>query len=94
VVDPNANIIFGAVIDPKLDGEIRITVIATGFAPKTHPAIPPQISKRSPQLQSSTPPIRGASQQSANPSNSQSEIKLSKPGLDIPDFLQRRRPPK
>ena len=94
VVDPNANIIFGAVIDPKLDGEIRITVIATGFAPKTHPAIPPQISKRSPQLQSSTPPTRGASQQSANPSNSQSEIKLSKPGLDIPDFLQRRRPPK
>ena len=26
-----ANIIFGAVIDPKLDGEVKITVIATGF---------------------------------------------------------------
>ena len=30
-VDPNANIIFGAVIDESLEDEIRITVIATGF---------------------------------------------------------------
>jgi len=29
--DPDANIIFGAVIDDKVDGEVRITVIATGF---------------------------------------------------------------
>ena len=29
--DPDANIIFGAVIDDRLDGEVRITVIATGF---------------------------------------------------------------
>jgi len=29
--DPEANIIFGSVIDDSLDGEIRITVIATGF---------------------------------------------------------------
>jgi cell division protein FtsZ len=27
----DANIIFGAVIDPKMEGEVRITVIATGF---------------------------------------------------------------
>jgi cell division protein FtsZ len=32
-VDPEANIIFGAVINEKLQGEIRITVIATGFDP-------------------------------------------------------------
>jgi cell division protein FtsZ len=31
-VDPNANIIFGVVFDPKMDSELRITVIATGFA--------------------------------------------------------------
>lgn len=30
-VDPDANIIFGAVIDEKIQGEIRITVLATGF---------------------------------------------------------------
>ena len=29
--DPDANIIFGAVVDDQIDGEIRITVIATGF---------------------------------------------------------------
>jgi cell division protein FtsZ len=31
-VDPGANIVFGVVFDPKMDSEIRITVIATGFA--------------------------------------------------------------
>jgi cell division protein FtsZ len=29
--DPEANIIFGAVIDPRLENEVKITVIATGF---------------------------------------------------------------
>jgi len=29
--DPEANIIFGAVIDPSLENEVKITVIATGF---------------------------------------------------------------
>lgn len=29
--DPQANIIFGAVIDPEMHEEVRITVIATGF---------------------------------------------------------------
>jgi cell division protein FtsZ len=29
--DPDANIIFGATIDPNLDGEVIITVVATGF---------------------------------------------------------------
>ncbi len=30
-VDPTANIIFGATINPELDGEVIITVVATGF---------------------------------------------------------------
>ncbi len=29
--DPEASIIFGAVIDPSIENEVRITVIATGF---------------------------------------------------------------
>lgn len=32
--DPEANIIFGAVIDESLDDEVRVTVIATGFDAK------------------------------------------------------------
>jgi cell division protein FtsZ len=31
--DEDANIIFGAVVDPALKGKVKITVIATGFAP-------------------------------------------------------------
>ena len=39
VVDPEANIIVGAVVDERLEGEIHVTVIATGFdsgAPYRH----------------------------------------------------------
>ncbi|MCL6610781.1 MAG: cell division protein FtsZ [Peptococcaceae bacterium] len=32
--DPEANIIFGAVIDERLEDEVRVTVIATGFEQK------------------------------------------------------------
>jgi cell division GTPase FtsZ len=31
--DEDANIIFGAVVDPELEGLVKITVIATGFGP-------------------------------------------------------------
>jgi len=34
-VDPEANIIFGVAHDPSMDNELRITLIATGFASKT-----------------------------------------------------------
>jgi cell division protein FtsZ len=29
--DPEANIIFGALVDPKMEGQVSITVLATGF---------------------------------------------------------------
>ncbi|MCL4393922.1 MAG: cell division protein FtsZ [Chloroflexi bacterium] len=32
VADPEVNLIFGAVINPELKGEVQITVIATGFS--------------------------------------------------------------
>jgi len=34
--DPNANVIFGAVIDESLKDEVRVTVIATGFGAAGH----------------------------------------------------------
>jgi cell division protein FtsZ len=82
-VDPNANIIFGAVIDDRLQGEVRITVIATGFSaePQAAPTSRVTTLKRS----VSAPPITPA------PAPTLSEPK-NKPGLDIPEFLQRRRP--
>jgi cell division protein FtsZ len=33
-VDPRANIIFGVVLDPNMGKEVRLTLIATGFASK------------------------------------------------------------
>lgn len=40
---PDAHIIFGAAVDEKLDDEVRITVVATGFdeAPKAAPIMTP-----------------------------------------------------
>ncbi|KAD3336389.1 hypothetical protein R6Q59_028388 [Mikania micrantha] len=34
LVDPSANLIFGAVIDPSISGQVSITLIATGFKPQ------------------------------------------------------------
>lgn len=33
-VDPDANVIFGVVLDPNMGDEVRLTLIATGFASK------------------------------------------------------------
>ena len=40
VADPDANIIFGAVIDDSLGDELKVTVIATGFEFGTVPSKP------------------------------------------------------
>jgi cell division protein FtsZ len=43
--DPDANIIFGSVVDERMGDEVKITVIATGFAPQpvaTRSALPRQ----------------------------------------------------
>lgn len=34
-VDPEARIIFGAVVDDRMQEEVKITVLATGFGPRT-----------------------------------------------------------
>ena len=85
VVDPNANIIFGAVIDDKLQGEIRITVIATGFSGEIQ-SVPTvrevQQRPRRPISPVPNPPVPPA----VEPRN--------RPELDIPEFLQRRRFPR
>src|SRR6266540_3356497 len=40
--DSNANIIFGAVIDPSMGAEVRVTVIATGFGQQRRRARRPE----------------------------------------------------
>lgn len=87
-VDPNANIIFGAVIDDRLQGEIRITVIATGFSPDVQPTVMGKTEAPAPKRLSVNPAPTPAS----DPEQKQQQQKPG--GLDIPEFLQRRRPQK
>jgi len=56
VVDPNANIFFGAVVGPREQEEVRVTVIATGLQ-----ATPASMSQREPRA------TRGGSERSNDP---------------------------
>jgi len=70
---PSANIIFGAVIDPKLDDEIRVTVIATGFnIPKAVSEIDEMHGR--PEMRTvGTPPTRQLQEQLNKPLHVQKE---------------------
>jgi len=71
---PSANIIFGAVIDPDLKDEIRVTVIATGFnMPKVVSGIEEeqQISNTNPQ---EAPPTRQLQEQHNKPLHIQKKL--------------------
>jgi cell division protein FtsZ len=85
VVDPGANIIFGAVIDEALQGDIKITVIATGFTGDDSAPLPPRIQQAKPKSD--------ATKATAvkNPAAASPQTKKPGSGLDIPDFLQKRR---
>ena len=87
VVDPNANIIFGAVIDERMQGEVKITVIATGFTGESKSTVP-QSGREVPLSR----PITSIPQQRTIPTPAP-EPPPQPQELDIPDFLRRRRPP-
>ena len=54
----DSNIIFGAVIDPDLDDEVRVTVIATGFEERKEKVTMPEVRKWQPRT--SREPLRGS----------------------------------
>ncbi|WP_279611378.1 cell division protein FtsZ [Thermostichus vulcanus] len=87
-VDPDANIIFGTVQDERMQGEVRITVIATGF----------QGVQRAAATSKSSSNNRSVDRKPATPSGEPTSRKAPEPepptsgGLDIPEFLRRRRP--
>jgi cell division protein FtsZ len=96
VVDPNANIIFGAVIDDKMQGEMRITVIATGFTGEIAEPAARARGNNTTQRSATAP----AEPQGRKPSGTSvgSNDSFPKPqppqnaGADLPAFLQNRRP--
>jgi cell division protein FtsZ len=95
VVDPNANIIFGAVIDPQMQGEMRITVIATGFTGE----IAEPNSRSRPASATPRPPAAPADRKQQQGTVSNDNFPKPQPphnagnvGADLPAFLQNRRP--
>ncbi len=88
-VDENANIIFGAVIDEQLQGEIHMTVIATGFSNQDGGKLPRIVTMAQPKA---VPDKAKASKTPMNSKKATAPKKKSGQGLDIPEFLQKRRP--
>lgn len=87
---PDVNLIFGAVIDPNMGDELRITVIATGFE---RTGIPRRLLEK--------PAARRENQTSQVMENSEVSVSSGKPNdfqprtfntedLDIPTFLRNR----
>lgn len=92
---PDANLIFGAVIDEAMGDEMRITVIATGFErnPSRRQVLQQYNTTTRPQSQSTPPPTRQMAEVAAAPTPARQEPvtpKFSPQNLDIPAFLRRR----
>ncbi len=89
--DPDANIIFGAVVDDSLDDQFKVTVIATGFDNMTQQSS--MDLNASVANQFSNPPQTFAApnigQQESAPANDPNLDDLFDD--DIPDFLKRSR---
>ena len=79
-VDPEANIIFGTVVDESLGDQVRITVIATGFSDAN--------VNRQDQLfgQSSASSRASEPQHAVRPSGSQSAPTRNIGGTELPNF--------
>lgn len=85
---PEANIIFGAVIDSAMKDEIQLTVIATGFE-RIKMQDPLDFGKA---LFEPTKPAQNKEQQAKQPSASDYLVRtFDRDDLDIPAFLRRSR---
>jgi cell division protein FtsZ len=96
---PDVNMIFGAVIDPNMGDDIRITVIATGFE---RTSLPRRALERQPRTESKRTEspvfIRTtesvsvhADVQSGEAKSASSQPLINRDDLDVPTFLRNRR---
>jgi cell division protein FtsZ len=76
--DPDANIIFGATINPELEGEVIITVVATGFDASYY-------AKRNPETAGKVLMSRSNSQSDSTKTTKQDEKALSEINMDLGD---------
>src|SRR6266481_1134947 len=84
----DANIIFGAVIDPSLADEVRITVIATGFTERKQTSLPGPKVVPIPSGQRSTAPSKDWRRRIADLRAEGEE--QAEEDLDVPAFLRRQ----
>ncbi len=77
--DPEANIIFGAVINDSYTGEVKITVVATGF--DDSPRERPNVIRQHVSLNQST---------SATANTNQNAGKYAESELEIPAFIRKK----
>ncbi len=84
--DPDATIIFGAVINENYTGEIKITVVATGFDEKAKKL------KNKPQnpLMFNDPQGNGGAQPQQNTQGNSNNQASTESELDIPAFIRRK----
>jgi cell division protein FtsZ len=84
---PEVNLIFGAVIDPNLSDEVRVTVIATGFE---RTGVPRRTLER-PKTAATRSAAQPAESPAAQPAMSEFQPRsFNTDDLDIPAFLRRR----
>jgi cell division protein FtsZ len=84
-----ANIILGAVVDPNLQDEIRMTVIATGFTEKREASLPGKVVDLPRAARPAT--VAGAGgwrRRTAEPRAESDDVDLD--DLDVPAFLRRQ----
>lgn len=95
---PDANLIFGAVIDEAMEDQIRITVIATGFersTPSRRQVLQDRYGQSAPENRPSTPsppaPSRDKEREPQEVAQEEAaQAKFSPNNLDIPAFLRRK----
>ncbi|HSM93958.1 MAG TPA: cell division protein FtsZ, partial [Anaeromyxobacteraceae bacterium] len=88
--DPDANIIFGSVIDERMGDEVKITVIATGFQPREGERRPPrataqiQVPATAPIAKIQPPPLPPAEPKAREPQ----PVRLSSPAAPVPAVVR------
>jgi cell division protein FtsZ len=90
---PDVNMIFGAVIDPDMDEEVRITVIATGFE---RTGMPRRVSQVRPSIQQriNEHPLESVSVEAQKTTHQNLEFRpttFNTEDWDIPTFLRNRK---
>jgi cell division protein FtsZ len=89
VVDPEAEIIFGTTIDPRVGDDVKITVIATGFARPSmlHSPIPEEYRRELPVDDQPTPAPAPEQPQSLEAMRTAAAADAN--DTDLPTFLRR-----